>query len=86
MLIIVGTLNELYSQDVLIFENLGTSEKFMTSIVGKGHTMISNPKMVERTKHFAVAFFGTYLTEHEEFAEYFSEEFVSQYQDLVWGK
>jgi predicted dienelactone hydrolase len=83
--IIVGTLDEYHSEDVLIFENLGTPEKFLISFVGKGHELIFVPKMTERMKHFAVAFFGTYLQGQEGFSEYFSEEFVSQYQDLVWG-
>ena len=35
--------------------------------------------------HFLTAFFGYYLQEWEDFAEYFSEDYVAQYDDLAWG-
>ena len=34
--------------------------------------------------HFAVAFFGTYLQRRDDYREYFSEELVSQFDDLAW--
>jgi hypothetical protein len=32
-----------------------------------------------------VAFFGYHLQGWEEYAKYFSEDFVTQYEDLAWG-
>ena len=68
-----------------IFEHLGTPEKFMVSFIGKTHMMVFNPEPAERMKHFATAFFGTYLQGKSEYRELFSEEFVSQFDDLAWG-
>jgi predicted dienelactone hydrolase len=86
VLIIVGSNDQLYSEDLVIFKNLGTPDRFLISIVGQNHMMIFNPEMLGRMKHFTVAFFETYLQGHQEYADYFSEKFVSQYQDLVLGK
>jgi hypothetical protein len=36
-------------------------------------------------RHFATAFFGYYLQGREDYAEYFSEDFVTQFDDLAWG-
>jgi predicted dienelactone hydrolase len=86
VLMIVGTNdNGTYQEDTLIYENLGTPDRFLISFVGKDHMMIYNPEMVGRMKHFAVAFFSTYLTGRQEYAEYFSEDFIAQYPDLEWG-
>ena len=85
MLFIVGTNDQLYSEDVLIFENLGAPDRFLISFVGKDHMMIFNPEQVKHMKHFAVAFFGTYLQGRQDYAEYFSQDFVAQYPALAWG-
>jgi predicted dienelactone hydrolase len=70
---------------VYIFEHLGTPDSAMISFIGKGHFMILTPVPVERMQHFATAFFGYYLQGREDYAEYFSEDFVEQYNDLAWG-
>jgi pimeloyl-ACP methyl ester carboxylesterase len=84
-LIIVATRDELYSENVLIFEHLGVVDKTLVSFVGPGHMMVGDPEMVDRMAHFAVAFFGYYLQGRDDWAEYFSEDFVSQHDDLAWG-
>lgn len=68
-----------------IFENLGTPDRTMISFVDEGHMMIYYPEQVARMKHFAVAFLGYHLQGRDEYAKYFSEDFVAQYDDLVWG-
>jgi predicted dienelactone hydrolase len=68
-----------------IFEHLGTSEKFMVSFIGKAHMMVLEPEAAKRMNHFATAFFGAYLQGKSEYRDYFSEEFVSQFDDLAWG-
>jgi hypothetical protein len=85
VLIIVSTNDELYKENVLIFEKLGTSDKTLISFVGENHMMIYSGWMVERMAHFAVAFFGYHLQNREDLARYFSEDFVAQQGDLAWG-
>ena len=38
-----------------------------------------------RLKHFATTLFGYYLQGREDYAEYFSEDFVNRFDDLAWG-
>ena len=47
--------------------------------------MVLDQQVISRIDHFAVAFFGYYLQGRKDFARYFSEEFVTQYNDLAWG-
>ena len=70
---------------VYIFEHLGTPERAMISFVGWGHMMIFSSDPVARMKHFATAFFGYHLQGREDYAEYFSEDFVRQFDNLAWG-
>lgn len=86
ILIIVATQDELYPENVLIFEHLGVADKSLISFIGQDHMMIYDEEMVARMAHFAVAFFSYHLQGREDLAQYFSEEFVSQYTDLAWGK
>jgi predicted dienelactone hydrolase len=84
-LIIVATQDELYPENALIFDHLGTPEKALISFVGPGHMMVYEEEMVARMAHFAVAFFGYHLQGRDDLAWYFSEDFVAQYDDLAWG-
>lgn len=74
-----------YLETVYAFEHLGTPERFMVSLIGKGHFWLLVPEGAERLSHFATAFFGTYLQGKSEYRDYFSEDFVSQFDDLAWG-
>jgi len=85
VLLIVATQDELYAENALILEKLGAPEKALISFVGPDHMMVYDPEMVARMVHFAVAFFGYHLQGREDLAQYFSEEFVGQYDDLAWG-
>jgi predicted dienelactone hydrolase len=84
-LIVVGRQDELYRENTLIFEHLGTPDRALISFVGPGHMMVYDPEMVARMAHFAVAFFGYHLQGREDMAYYFSQDFVAQYDDLAWG-
>jgi predicted dienelactone hydrolase len=84
-LLLVATQDELYRENALILEKLGTPDKGLISFVGPDHMMIYDPEMVARMAHFAVAFFGYNLQEREDLAYYFSEAFVAQHDDLAWG-
>ena len=85
VLLIVSTQDELYAENALILEKLGTPEKALISFVGQDHMMVYRPAMVARMAHFLVAFFGYHLQGQEDLAPYFSEAFVGQYEDLAWG-
>ncbi len=69
-----------------IFEHVGTPDKVMISFVGQGHMMVLDPQQVARMAHFATAFLGFHLQGREDYASYFSRDFVIQYKDLAWGK
>lgn len=85
-LIIVSTEDELYRENVLIFEHLGAADKSLISFVGMGHMMIYDEVMIARMAHFATAFFGYHLQGQDDLAQYFSEEFVVQHADMAWGE
>lgn len=84
-LIIVATQDELYPENALIFEHLGTPDKTLISFVGRTHMMVYDDAAVARMAHFAVAFFGYYLQGRKDLAWYFAQDFVIQYNDLAWG-
>jgi len=68
-----------------IFQHLGTPDRTLISFVGQNHMMVYEAEQVARMKHFAAAFFGYTLQGREDYAEYFSEDFVAQLDDLAWG-
>jgi predicted dienelactone hydrolase len=83
VLMLAGTLDSLYPENVLIFEHLGDIEKTFISFVGREHMMVIESP--DRMAHFAVAFFGVHLQGNEDMRRYYSEEWVRQYDDLAWG-
>lgn len=73
------------TEAAFIFEHIGTPNKAMISFIGENHMMVMKKEIRSRINHFAVAFFGYYLQGHKEYADYFSEDFVSKFDDLYWG-
>ena len=67
------------------YENLGSKEKLLISFIGRTHMLPQLEDAVFQVKHFTTAFFGYYLQGKEEYAEYFSEDFVSQNKAFHWG-
>ncbi len=84
-LMIAGSWDALYLENALIFEHLGTPDKTMITFIDRTHDMIFYPDMEARMAHFVVAFFGYHLQGNKEYARYFSDGFVAQYDDLTWG-
>jgi predicted dienelactone hydrolase len=87
-LIIAGTADDLVSYKMTscyVYDHLVNSDTVLISFIGKYHMMVEDQPVISRIDHFAVAFFGYYLQGREEFASYFSEEFVTQFNDLAWG-
>ncbi|MCJ7519324.1 MAG: hypothetical protein MUO42_06595, partial [Anaerolineaceae bacterium] len=68
-----------------IYENLGSADKSMITFMSKDHMMVYDSKAVARMAHFATAFFGYHLQGKANYAQYFSEDFVKQQEDLAWG-
>jgi predicted dienelactone hydrolase len=68
-----------------IFNNMGSAEKSMVTFMGKDHMMVYDSRSVARMAHFATAFFGYHLQGKNDYAHYFSEEFVKQHNELTWG-
>jgi predicted dienelactone hydrolase len=85
VLMLAGTDDALYPENVLIFQHLGTLEKTFISFVGREHMMVMDPPMARRMAHFAVAFFGYHLQGKKDMRQYFSEEWLRPYEDLAWG-
>jgi predicted dienelactone hydrolase len=82
---LMGTEDELYPENALIFEHLGTTKKTFISFVRQDHMMVRDPEIIPRMAHFIVAFFGYHLQDRPELAEFFSQEFVALHEDLAWG-
>jgi predicted dienelactone hydrolase len=79
------TINIYDLEAVYIFEHLSTADRTMISFVDSKHGMIYGADQLPRMKHFAVAFFGYHLQGHDDYFNYFSEDFVTQFDDLAWG-
>ena len=67
------------------FEHIIVPDRFLISFIGRTHMMPFSDDVAMQLKHFATAFFGYYLQGREDYAEYFSEDFVKQFDDLAWG-
>ena len=81
-----GTKDEIYpTEAAYTFDHLVSSDRYLISFIGKTHMLPMVEYGALRIKHFATAFFGYHLQGREDYAEYFSEEFVSQFDDLAWG-
>jgi len=67
------------------FESLEIPDRYLISFIGNTHGLSMTEYGALRLKHFATAFFGYYLQGRKDYAEYFSEDFVTQFDDLAWG-
>jgi predicted dienelactone hydrolase len=88
MLLIAATEDEYVPYQIesrYIFEHVGAPELFMVSFIGETHEMPFSTEPSNSMKHFAVAFFGYYLQGRADYRDYFSEEFVNQFDNLAWG-
>lgn len=68
-----------------IFEHLGSKDKYLVTFLERAHMMIYDAPSVTQMMHFANAFFGYYLQGREDYAQFYSKEFVDQHDDLAWG-
>ena len=87
-MVIAGTADDLVSYKMTscyVYEHLVNADRFLISFIGKQHMMVEQSEVISRINHFAVAFFGYYLQGRTEYADYYSEDFVNQFDDLAWG-
>jgi predicted dienelactone hydrolase len=68
-----------------LFERTGTPQKSLITFIGRDHMMFLDYLDMMRMQHFAAAFFGHILQGREDYAGYYSKEFVNQRPDLAWG-
>jgi predicted dienelactone hydrolase len=82
-----GTRDEIYpTEAAYTFDHLIIPDRYLVSFIGKTHKMLPMTEYgTLRLKHLATAFFGYYLQGREDYADYFSEEFINQFDDLAWG-
>ena len=87
-LITAGTLDHLNYYDLeasYIYNHINSSDRRLISFIGQDHFMIFKEEQVLKLRHFAAAFFGYYLQGNEDYFNFFSEKFVTQFDDLAWG-
>lgn len=87
-LILVGTEDtscDYNRESVFIYDHIGTPDKALISFVGEDHGMLFSDESHLKMKHFVTAFFGYHLQGRDEYADYFSEKFVSRQEGLAWG-
>ena len=70
---------------VYIFDHLGTQDRSMISFIGETHFMVFEPEPVKIIKHFVTAFFGYHLRGRADIKEFFSQEYVDNFDGLFWG-
>lgn len=85
VLIMGGTVDSLYKENALMYTKIRSSDKNLISFVGQDHMRIYDEDFVAELAHFLVAFFSHHLKGDPEYQKYYSEEFVSQFDSLVWG-
>jgi len=88
MMILVGTEDtgcDYNREAVYIFEHIGTPDKALISFIGETHDMLFSDEPYLKMRHFVTAFFGYHLQGKDDYADYFSEGFVSQRDGLAWG-
>ncbi len=73
------------TEGAFIFEHLGTPDKTMVSFIGATHNMVWNSEHVASMSHFATAFFGYYLQRHDDYKQYFSEDYIAQFDGIAYG-
>lgn len=76
----------IYNEEAVpIYEQLSTPNRLMISFIGQGHMMMGNPDQVAKMNHFIVAFFVIHLQGQDDFAGYFSDNYISQTRGLALG-
>jgi len=78
-------INPYQLEAVFLYEKLPAADKSMVTFIDQDHMMLTYDESAPIIKHFLVAFFGFHLNGREEYAKYFSEDYISKQEDLAWG-
>jgi hypothetical protein len=73
-----------YNGAVSIYENLGADTRYLLSLP-ENQNFPYMPSYQVSIKHFATAFFGTYLQGREDYTDYLTADFVDQVGNVTWG-
>ncbi|MBN1964978.1 MAG: hypothetical protein JW910_10040 [Anaerolineae bacterium] len=87
-LLLAGTLDEFaaYEQEIVpMYAQLNPENRYLISFVGYGHHPENTPDGAAYYRHFSTAFFGYFLQGQEDYADYLTEAYVDDFEDLVWG-
>jgi predicted dienelactone hydrolase len=76
-----------YERDaVFIYNHLGTEDRYLLTLTRSSHVgVMGSGRDQDKLNHFTTAFFGYYLQGQDDYAEYFTADFVEQIADLAWG-
>lgn len=85
IIVTAGSIEAVYGENYRIYEEIGSSDKIFISFVGQDHMMILDSTPTDQMTHLAIAFFSYHLKGMEEYAPYFSEEYISNIEGLAWG-
>ena len=72
------------TESLWVFERMGEPDRGLIAFLGQEHMMVFDLEPAERMQHFITAFFGHRLQGRDEYAAYYSPEFVAQFGDLQW--
>ena len=73
-----------YDRAVYVYDTLGTDDRYLLSFPDWHAFPLMSPYQAP-IKHFATAFFGTYLQGREDYADYLTTDFVDQVETVTWG-
>ncbi len=84
-LMLDGDRDSLYPENQMIFKDLGSSDKTFITFRGMEHMMVYEAEQISQMSHFSVAFLGYHLQGCQDYAVYYSEDFMAQFEDFSWG-
>jgi predicted dienelactone hydrolase len=79
VLITAGTTesSQYYDSSFKAYQEYDSSEKEFISFIKQSHNMIFGSDAPQKMQHLAIAFFSYHLKDNDEYAYYFSEEYIS---------
>ncbi len=77
-----------YQSTIDAFEHMSAADHYLLTLVGEDHYFPISPAIQPALAHFAVAYFGYYLQDKQDYASYLSADYINSltgYDNLVWG-
>ena len=88
VLMLAGTIDTYvhYEYEIVpAYQQMASGDHYLITLIDYGHHYTITGRPGDYYKHFSAAFFGYHLQRQEEYAEYLTEEYVAQFEDLAWG-